>query len=416
MDAAHRVEKLRALMREKELDAYVVRRVSDLAWLTGFEHVFDDELAHTALVTQDMCIIHTDSRYANAMRDRAEQAAGAGVVAGEGGAAGEGGVAGEGAGADVAGGAHGEAAPPAASAPVSWIVDDTVFPPDEGRAPAAFTAHVLEELQMPDAHVAIDADTPVALFFDFERILPDARFSVRSGDILFLRAVKDPSELELMRAAQACAEAGFTRMLEQLHVGMTQREASLALEFAIRETGAEALSFPNIVASGPDGANPHAQPSERRLERGDLVVFDFGARRCGYCSDTTRTVAIGAPAPEQVRAWDALVEANGQVRRALRPGVTGREMHELAESVLAEAGFAGKMGHALGHGVGIDIHERPFLSSREDKPLRAGNVVTVEPGIYIAGSFGMRLEDCGAVTDGGFENFCTLPHEMPVVE
>ena len=269
---------------------------------------------------------------------------------------------------------------------------------------------------MPDACVAVDADMPVSLFLAFEQALPDAQLVVCKGDILSLRAVKDAAEMELMRAAQACAEAGFARMLEKLHAGMTQREASLALEFAIREAGADALSFPNIVASGPDGANPHAQPGERVLQSGDLVVFDFGARRCGYCSDTTRTVAIGSPGPEQQRAWDALVEANAQVRRALRPGVTGREMHELAEAVLADAGFAGKMGHALGHGVGLDIHERPFLSSREDKPLRVGNVVTVEPGIYIAGSFGMRLEDFGAVVDGGFENFCSLPHELAVVE
>ncbi len=388
MNAAHRVGKLRALMREKGLDAYVVRRPSDLAWLTGFSRVFDDELAHTALLTQDTCIIHTDSRYANTMRERVAECR------------------------DVHGKAP-EEEPPAASC---WAIDDAVFAPAGHPAPAAFTARVLSELGMADARVAVDADMPVSLFLAFEQALPDAQLVVCKGDVLSLRAVKDAAELELMRAAQACAEEGFTRMLEKLHAGMTQREASLALEFSIRDAGADALSFPNIVASGPDGANPHAQPGERVIERGDLVVFDFGARRCGYCSDTTRTVAVGAPGAERQRAWDALVETSAQVRRALCPGVTGREMHELAEAVLADAGFGGKMGHALGHGVGLDIHERPFLSSREDKPLCAGNVVTVEPGIYIAGSFGMRLEDFGAITRGGFENFCTLPHELTVVE
>ena len=406
MDASHRVEKLRALMREEGLDAYVVRRVSDLAWLTGFERVFDDELAHTAVLTQDACIIHTDSRYANTMRERVAACGGAG----------SGGEAAHGEADGTYGGVRGNAGRAAPDAASGWTIDDTVFSGATHPAPAAFTARVLSELGMPDACVAVDADMPVSLFLAFEQALPDAQLVVCKGDILSLRAVKDAAEMELMRAAQACAEAGFARMLEQLHAGMTQREASLALEFAIREAGADALSFPNIVASGPDGANPHAQPGERVLHRGDLVVFDFGARRCGYCSDTTRTVAIGSPGFEQQRAWDALIEANAQVRRALRPGVTGREMHELAEAVLADAGFAGKMGHALGHGVGLDIHERPFLSSREDKPLTAGNVVTVEPGIYIAGSFGMRLEDFGAVVDGGFENFCSLPHELAVVE
>ncbi len=402
MDAAHRVGRLRALMREEGLDAYVVRRISDLAWLTGFEGVFDSELAHTALVTHDACIIHTDSRYANAMRACAG-------LPGDAAAGGAASAAAPGAVQDAASGPVQDAAP-------LWQVDDMVFRDIHYAAPAAFTASVLARMGAADARLAIDSETPISLFTAFKKALPDAALVVRAGDILSLRAVKDAAELERMRAAQACAEAGFTRMLSELHAGMTQREVSLALEFSIRASGADALSFPNIVASGPDGANPHAQPGDRVLERGDLVVFDFGARACGYCSDTTRTVSMGKPGPAQARAWDALVEANAQVRRALRPGVTGREMHELAEAVLADAGFAGKMGHALGHGVGLDVHERPFLSSREDKPLVAGNVVTVEPGIYIAGAFGMRLEDCGAVTDGGFENFCTLPHELAVVE
>lgn len=412
MGAGGRVARLRALMRAEGLDVCLVRRVSDLAWLTGFTGVFDAELAHTALVTQDACIIHTDSRYANAMRERASGRRD--VQSAEGAAdAGADGYGGAGRTAGAARAEAGKALEP--DAPL-WTVDDTVFHDGACPAPAAFAAHALAQMQMQDARLAVDEETPVSLFYALERALPDAHLVVRGGDVASLRAVKDGAEIELMRAAQECAEAGFTRMLEKLHVGMTQREVSLALEFSIREAGADALSFPNIVASGADGANPHAQPGERRLERGDVVVFDFGARLAGYCSDTTRTVALGAPSPAHARAWDALVEANGQVRRALRPGVTGRQMHELAEEVLADAGFAGKMGHALGHGVGLDVHERPFLSSREDKPLRAGNVVTVEPGVYIAGSFGMRLEDCGAVTDGGFENFCTLPHELVVVE
>ena len=378
MDCARRVKALRALMREAQLDAYVVRRTSDLAWLTGFERVFDEEQAHTALVTQDACIIHTDSRYADAMRSRAAGAAGGGGP--------------------------------------RWAVDDVCVRDGRRVDAAGFLAHALEEAGLADARAALDDQMPVALFRRMEEALPDASLVVRAGDMLDLRAVKEDAELALMRDAQACAEAGFTRLLEQLRPGMTEREASFALEFSIREAGADALSFPSIVAAGENGANPHAQPGERVFAEGELVVFDFGARLAGYCSDTTRTVCIGKPAPEQLRAYEAVREANAQVRRALCPDVTGAAMHELAEQVLADAGFARKMGHGLGHGVGLDIHERPCLSPRESGPLAAGAVVTVEPGVYVPGAFGVRIEDCGVVGEGGFENFCTLGHDLTIVE
>lgn len=131
------------------------------------------------------------------------------------------------------------------------------------------------------------------------------------------------------------------------------------------------------------------------LEAGQCVVLDFGARSYGYCSDMTRTVFLGEPDPEMRAAWDALREANESVEAMLRPGVTGKEAHERAEAVLAAAGFGGRMGHGLGHGVGIDIHEEPVLAPRNERPLAADNVVTVEPGIYLPGKFGMRLEDFG---------------------
>jgi len=177
---------------------------------------------------------------------------------------------------------------------------------------------------------------------------------------------------------------------------------------------AEGLAFSSIVACGANGASPHAIPGDTKLEAGQCVVMDFGAKARGYCSDMTRTVFLGAPDAELAHAYKVLRLANEQVEALLRPGVTGIEAHNLAEQVLADGGYAGRMGHGLGHGVGIDVHEEPCLNTRNDKPLVAGNVVTVEPGIYIPGRFGMRLEDYGVVTEDGFDVFTRSPHE-PVI-
>ena len=151
------------------------------------------------------------------------------------------------------------------------------------------------------------------------------------------------------------------------------------------------------------------------LEAGQCVVLDFGARSYGYCSDMTRTVFLGAPEGQMLAAWETMRRANEAVEAMLRPGVTGKEAHELAEQILSEGGFGGKMGHGLGHGVGLEIHEEPVLSPRNEKPLVTGNVVTVEPGIYLPGQFGMRLEDFGVITETGFDVFTSSTHEMVVI-
>lgn len=366
MKAEQRVEKLRALMQRESIDAAIVRSTSDLQWLTGFEGVFDEEEAHTAFITQDTCIIHTDSRYSTAMRTAAAE---------------------EG----------------------LWKVDD------EREIAALFVAREATEAGISAGRFLIDTETPLRLYRDYVRAMPDASFAERSGDILKLRGVKEPGEVERMVKAQRVAEAAFIETLEKIHAGMTEAEVSLILEFAMRSRGAQELAFANIVASGPNSASPHAIPGNRVLQKGDLVVFDFGARVDGYRSDTTRTVSVGGGTEQQKRIYDAVLQANTEVRRALKPGVTGLQMHMLAEKILADAGFEGKMGHGLGHGVGLDIHEEPCLNTRNREPLPEGCIVTVEPGVYLSGADGVRIEDCGQVAQGGFENFCALTHDLVVV-
>ena len=218
-----------------------------------------------------------------------------------------------------------------------------------------------------------------------------------------------------MRAAQAITDAAFAHIIQFMKPGMTEREVQFELDSFMLRHGAEGLAFSSIVASGENGADPHAIPSNKRLEAGQCVVLDFGAKAQGYCSDMTRTVFLGEPSGRMAGAWQVLRAANEEAERAIKPGVTGREIHELAERVLEEGGFGGCMGHGLGHGVGLDIHELPTLNTRNEQPLVAGNVVTVEPGIYLPGEFGMRLEDFGVVTDAGYDVFTQSTHEMVVV-
>jgi Xaa-Pro aminopeptidase len=233
--------------------------------------------------------------------------------------------------------------------------------------------------------------------------------------VLSLRAVKSTQEIVALKRAQAITDAAFAHIIRFMKPGMTEREVQLELEGFMLRAGAEGLAFPSIVAAGPNGASPHAIPGSTRLVAGQCVVLDFGARACGYCSDMTRVVFLGEPDQTLQKAWEVLRRANEEVETFLKPGVTGRAAHELAERILAEGGFEGHMGHGLGHGVGIEIHELPVLSPRNEKPLEVGNVVTVEPGIYIPGAFGMRLEDFGVITEGGFEVFTQSTHEMVVI-
>ena len=218
-----------------------------------------------------------------------------------------------------------------------------------------------------------------------------------------------------MKVAQAVTDVAFDHILGFIKPGATEREIQLELDWFMLTHGAEALAFPSIVASGANGASPHAVVSDKPLAAGECVVMDFGAKRAGYCSDMTRTVFLGQPEGDMLAAWKAMRRANEEVQAMLRPGVTGKQAHELAERILAEGGFEGRMGHGLGHGVGLQIHELPVLSPRNERPLEPGNVVTVEPGIYLPGHFGMRLEDCGVVTDDGFDRFTQSTHELVIV-
>jgi Xaa-Pro aminopeptidase len=215
----------------------------------------------------------------------------------------------------------------------------------------------------------------------------------RRGLVEALRAVKDESELDAVRRAAAVTSEAYARFAEETFVGRTERDLAWRMDELFHELGAEGPAFETIVAAGPNGARPHSRPSDREVGPGEAVVVDSGARLDGYCSDCTRTFATG-PLPERLQeAYAVCLEAQLAGLEAVRVGATGVEADAAARRVIEEAGFGEAFGHGLGHGVGVDVHEAPRLARESSDTLVAGNVVTVEPGIYLEGLGGIRIED-----------------------
>jgi Xaa-Pro aminopeptidase len=252
--------------------------------------------------------------------------------------------------------------------------------------------------------IGIEAERmPAAELDDLRERIPAATWIPTSGLVEDLRRVKDPDEMVALRQAMALADAAVGHIYERLEVGRTEREIALELEIFMRSNGAEAISFDPIVGSGPLSAHIHHVPSERSLAKGDLVLMDLGARVDGYCSDITRTVVLGAATPEQRDLYAVVLAAQSAAIGAISAGVPASEVDAVARKVIADAGHADHFNHGLGHGVGLAIHELPRLARTSDHRLEAGEVVTVEPGIYLPDSGGIRIEDCVLVTPDGAE-------------
>ena len=218
-----------------------------------------------------------------------------------------------------------------------------------------------------------------------------------------------------MAAASELADGVFQWTIERGLAGHTESDVARACEARIRELGAEP-SFPPIIAAGENGALPHAEPGDREIGPGELVVFDMGAELDGYCSDGTRTFATGDPGEEAREVYDLVLAAQLAALAAIRVGASGKEVDAVAREMIAEAGHGDHFGHGLGHGVGLEVHESPRLATTSDDELREGNVVTVEPGIYLPGRFGVRIEDLVVVTGDGYRNLSGTSKELTVVD
>jgi Xaa-Pro aminopeptidase len=268
------------------------------------------------------------------------------------------------------------------------------------------------KLGFDDAHLTVAAHAHLR-----DALVDGWELEACGGAVERLRAVKDEQEVKRMRAAAELADEALRGVLEDGVVGRSEREVAIELELRMRRLGAEAPSFGSIVAAGAHGALPHAEPRAAEIPRDVLVTIDWGAQLDGYCSDCTRTYATGEGVSGRAKdVYDVVLAAQQAGVGAVRSGPTGREVDAVARAVIEAAGEGEHFGHGLGHGVGLEVHEAPRLSRVEsERALRAGNVVTVEPGIYLPGELGVRIEDLLVVRDGGYEILTGLDKALTVI-
>lgn len=230
------------------------------------------------------------------------------------------------------------------------------------------------------------------------------------GNVDRLRQIKSAEEIERIATAEAIGDKAFSHVLEYIKPGVSEMDIALELEYTMRKNGATGLSFDTIAASGPNSSLPHAVPTERTLERGDFLTMDFGCVYDGYCSDMTRTVFIGEqPSEKQLEIYNTVLKAQLSALEMIRPGVKCSDVDACARTIIADAGYGEYFGHGLGHSVGLFIHEEPRFSRKCEDILVPGIVITVEPGIYLPGEFGVRIEDTIVVTEDGYRNLAVSP-------
>jgi len=362
METALRADRLRAGLAGAGCEALLVTRLVNIRYLTGFTGS-----AAMLLVTPDDLVFVTDGRYGE---QSAEQLGAAGVVAA--------------------------------------IEVSTTLAGQQAALQAAVRGVTRLGLEAESVSWAQQRRFASDWF-------PDAELVPTVGLVDDLRRVKDAGEVARMQAAAAAADGALATVRPMLAERPEEREVALALEVEMRRAGASGPSFETIVAAGPNGAKPHARPSSRRIERGELVVIDFGAVVDGYCSDMTRTVCVGEPTSATARRMVEVVATSQRAGvAAVAAGVTGKAVDEACRAVITEAGWADAFVHGTGHGVGLEIHEAPRVSSTSTDTLAPGHVVTVEPGVYLPDEGGVRIEDTVIVTDSGCTPLTHAPKDLVI--
>ncbi len=239
---------------------------------------------------------------------------------------------------------------------------------------------------------------------------------VPMGDFMdTLRMVKEPYELSAIEKAQRIAEESFEAILPIIRVGITEREISARLVYEMAHRGSQRVSFDPIVVSGKNGSLCHGKPTDKIVESGEFVTLDFGATYNGYCSDMTRTVAVGKPSDEMIRVYETVLKAQNEAINSAKAGILGSDLDSVARNIITDAGYGEYFGHSLGHGLGIDVHDAGGASLSYQKPLPEGFVCTIEPGIYIPGKFGVRIEDFVVLTKDGCVNMTKTPKELLIL-
>jgi Xaa-Pro aminopeptidase len=360
MNTSARIEGLRGLMESDGIDAALVTEPRNMRYLTGFDRVFDDSISAAVVVGRDTMRFYTDSRYIEAAR--------------------------------------------AAAADTDW---------DVRLAGESLYASVSDDMTEAGVEtIAMESSVPHARFVSVSDRF-SGRVVVSDHWVERLRVVKDADELGACALAAALTDAAFDHVLGVLRPGLREIDVALELEVYMRSTGSEGLAFEPIVASGPNSSRPHAGVTSRVIEAGDLLTMDFGARVDGYCADMTRTVVVGGKATDQQRRiYEAVLAANLAGLAAVRTGVRARDVDAAARDLLAGMRLAEHFGHSLGHGVGLAVHEEPRVSSVSEDILRTGSVITIEPGVYLAGELGVRIEDLVAVEEGGARVLSRSPKDL----
>jgi Xaa-Pro aminopeptidase len=347
-----RIEAIRKVLAEKELDALMVSVQENRYYLSGFtgEDTQFDESAGVLVISAQRLVLATDSRY--------ELQAGA-----------------EAQGFEIVCYKKGL----------------------ENELPEIAAAMGIRRLGFES--VRISHKNHAAYHEALSRLEPKVELVATENLVERLRQIKSEDEVQRTIDALRLAEKAFCRVIGTLRPGQTEKQVAWEMEKAMREAGAQGLSFPVIVASGPNSALPHAVPTDRRLAKGEPILFDWGARLNEYCSDTSRTVVLGAPDAHFKKVFDTVVHARDMAIAAIKAGVGGTAVDKVARDHIDQNGFAGKFGHSLGHGTGLAVHEAPRLSPIKDERLEAGMIVTVEPGIYLPGWGGIRMENQVVVRD-----------------
>jgi len=252
----------------------------------------------------------------------------------------------------------------------------------------------------------------------YSRILPSVKVSTdNKADLIIkkLRSKKSQEELEFIKYSQSLTDKTFEYILDYISVGKTEKQTALEMEFFMRRLGSEGVAFDFIVVSGKNSSLPHGVPTEKSFEKGDFITMDFGAVYSGYCSDMTRTVALGEITDEQKQVYNTVLEAQSKALEIMRAGITGLEADKAARDVIENRGYGEFFGHSLGHSVGLEIHEYPNCSPKSKTVLESGVIMTVEPGIYIPEKFGVRIEDMVLIRENGCENLTHSPKNLIIL-
>lgn len=351
-----RIDKLRALMKQELIDAYLITSPANLRYMTNFTGT-----AGIAVITWEKAFFLTDFRY---MEQAGEQVQGMTILQHQG---------------DL----------------VAALLQ-------------LMESEAINVLGFEDAFMTY-SDYSV-----FEEEI-DAELAPASGLIEQLREQKDTAEVAIIEKACAIADEGFEHILKMIRPGMTEIEVANQLDFFMRSLGASGTSFETIVASGVRSALPHGIASEKIIEQGELITLDFGCVYQGYVSDITRTFALGDPGTQLKDIYQVVLTAQEKVMEAAQAGVTGAQLDTIARRVITEAGYGEAFGHSTGHGIGLEIHEGPNISQSNEAPLKVGNVITDEPGIYLTGLGGVRIEDDLLILAEGNRTLTHAPKELIIL-